>query len=86
MRQGVHQDMLADAFSKADHTFLYAADNVEWDLPKAVSSLGKKVMVIDSIENIVNEIASIAKADDHILIMSNGNFSGLHEKLIEKLA
>jgi len=86
MKQGIHQKTLAGAFVEADHTFLYAADNLDWDLSKAVSSLGKKVNVMDNIENIVNSAASLAEAGDHILIMSNGSFSGLHQKLIEKLS
>jgi len=86
MKQGVHQETLADVFIEADHTFLFAADNLDWDLSKAVSSLGKKVNVMDNIENIVNSAASLAEAGDHILIMSNGSFSGLHQKLIEKLS
>jgi len=86
MKQGIHQETLAAAFVEADHTFLYAANNLDWDLSKAVSSLGKKVEVMDSIENIVNSVASLAEAGDHMLIMSNGDFSGLHQKLIEKLS
>ncbi len=86
MKQGIHRDTLADAFVEADHTFLYAADNLDWDLSKAVSSLGEKVKVMDSIENIVNTVASFTEAGDHILIMSNGSFSDLHQKLIKKLS
>jgi UDP-N-acetylmuramate: L-alanyl-gamma-D-glutamyl-meso-diaminopimelate ligase len=86
MKQGIHRETLAGAFIEADHTFLYAADNLDWDLSKAVSSLGKKARVMDSIENIVNTVARLAEAGDHILIMSNGDFSGLHQKLIEKLS
>lgn len=86
MKQGVHQDTLADAFVEADHTFLYAADNLDWDLSIVVSSLGKKARVMDSIESIVDTVAGLAEAGDHILIMSNGGFSGLHQKLIEKLS
>jgi UDP-N-acetylmuramate: L-alanyl-gamma-D-glutamyl-meso-diaminopimelate ligase len=86
MKRGIHRETLAAAFVEADHTFLYAADNLDWDLSKAVSSLGKKARVMDSIENIVNTVASLAEAGDHILIMSNGDFSGLHQMLIEKLS
>jgi len=86
MKQGIHRETLAAAFVEADHTFLFAAENLDWDLSKAVSSLGKKARVMDSIENIVNTVASFAEAGDHILIMSNGDFSGLHQKLIEKLS
>jgi UDP-N-acetylmuramate: L-alanyl-gamma-D-glutamyl-meso-diaminopimelate ligase len=86
MKQGVHEETLADSFIDADHIYLYATDNLDWDLSKATSSLGKKASVMDSIENIVNAVVSLAEAGDHILIMSNGSFSGLHQKLIEKLS
>ncbi len=86
MKQGIHKETLAAAFVEADHTFLYAADNLDWDLSKAVSSLGKKARVMDSIENIVDTVASLAEAGDHILIMSNGDFSRLHQRLIEELS
>ena len=86
MRQGVHKETLADAFAEADQIYLYEANDLAWDLSKATSSLGDKVNVMHNIDNIVNSVASLAEANDHILIMSNGSFSGLHQKLIEKLS
>ena len=86
MRQGIHNEVLADAFVDADHIYLYAADNPGWDVSKITSSLGEKVNVMDNIDNIVKTVASLTAAGDNILIMSNGSFSGLHEKLIEKLS
>ena len=86
MRQGVHKETLADAFAEADQIYLYEANDLAWDLSKATSSLGDKVNVMKNIDNIVSTVASLAEANDHILIMSNGNFSGLHQKLIEELS
>ena len=86
MRQGVHQETIADALAEADQIYLYEANDLAWDLSKSTSSLGNKVNVMQSIDNIVTTVASLAHADDHILIMSNGNFSGLQQKLIEKLS
>ena len=86
MRQGVHQETIADALAEADQIYLYEANDLAWDLSKSTSSLGNKVNVMQSIDNIATTVASLAQADDHILIMSNGNFSGLQQKLIEKLS
>jgi len=85
MRQGIHKETLADAFIDADQIYLYAADNLDWDLSKATSSLGEKVKVMQSIDDIVSKVVDLAEAGDHILIMSNGNFSGIQQKLIENL-
>jgi UDP-N-acetylmuramate: L-alanyl-gamma-D-glutamyl-meso-diaminopimelate ligase len=85
MRRGIHKETLADAFTDADQIFLYAEDNLDWDLSKATASLGEKVKIMQSIDDIVSSVAKLAEAGDHILIMSNGSFSGLHQKLIERL-
>ncbi len=85
MRQGVHKDVFADAFNDADKIFLYAGDDLQWDLSKATSSLGEKVKIMQNIEDIISSVATIATAEDHILIMSNGGFQGLHQKLIAAL-
>ncbi len=86
MRQGVHQETLADAFVEADQIYLYEANDLAWDLSKSTLSLGNKVKIMNNIDNIVSTVASLAEADDHIVIMSNGGFSGLQQKLIEQLA
>jgi UDP-N-acetylmuramate: L-alanyl-gamma-D-glutamyl-meso-diaminopimelate ligase len=85
MKQGVHKETLADAFVDADLIYLYAADNLGWDISKSITSLGEKAKVMHSICDIVSAVAGLAEEGDHILIMSNGNFSGLHKKLIENL-
>ncbi|MCK5668371.1 MAG: UDP-N-acetylmuramate:L-alanyl-gamma-D-glutamyl-meso-diaminopimelate ligase [Gammaproteobacteria bacterium] len=85
MRQGIHKETLADAFIDADQIYLYAADNLDWDLSKATSSLGEKVKVMQSIDDIVSKVVDLAEAGDYILIMSNGSFSGIQQKLIENL-
>ena len=85
MRQGIHKEILAEAFADADQIYLYAADNLDWDLSKATSSLGERVKVMQSIDDIVSKVVDLAEAGDHILIMSNGNFSGIQQKIIENL-
>ncbi len=85
MKQGIHKATLAEAFMEADQVHLYAAENMDWDISKAVASLGDKARIMHSVDDIVIAVAKLAKAGDNILVMSNGSFSGLHQKLIENL-
>lgn len=86
MKQGIHQKTLADALIDADYIVICVEDDLDWDLPKAVSPLGAKVNVINEIDKIVKTVTDLAKAGDHILIMSNGDFSGIHQKIIKQLS
>ena len=85
MRLGVHREALPAAFSQADHALLYQADNLEWDLARCTASLGEKRRVFTDLESIVDAAAGMSRDGDHIVIMSNGDFGGLHRRLIERL-
>ena len=84
MKQGVWKDDLAASLRGAEEVFCYTA-NLGWDAAGALSSLGAKVQTSDNIEALIAMIQMEAKPDDHVLIMSNGGFNGLHDKLLAKL-
>ncbi|MCL5801173.1 MAG: UDP-N-acetylmuramate:L-alanyl-gamma-D-glutamyl-meso-diaminopimelate ligase, partial [Gammaproteobacteria bacterium] len=86
MRMGVHQHTLAPALGLADSVVLYQPKNLGWDLGSVAAALGSKAQVFDSAPAIANYLASSARAGDHVVIMSNGGFNGLHEKLMSALA
>lgn len=86
MRYGVHKEKLAESFITADQVYLYAPPNLQWDLSTTVSALGAKAKVMFNIGDIINAVADIADAGDHIVIMSNGSFEGIHKRLIDKLS
>lgn len=86
MRMGVHRDTLAPALSLADSVVLYQPKNLGWDLSTVAATLSSKAQIFDSTPAIANYLASSSRVGDHIVIMSNGGFDGLHEKLMSALA
>ena len=85
MRLGVHQHSLAPALAGADSVLLYAPPDLGWDLSTVTEALGSKGQAYSSIEAIIDALLLQARPGDHILIMSNGGFGGLHERLIQSL-
>jgi UDP-N-acetylmuramate: L-alanyl-gamma-D-glutamyl-meso-diaminopimelate ligase len=85
MKLGVMKDALPVSLKDADLVFCYGA-NLGWDAAQALQPIASKAQTYDSIDNLVAAIAKIAKAGDHILVMSNGGFGGIHQKIIDGLA
>jgi UDP-N-acetylmuramate: L-alanyl-gamma-D-glutamyl-meso-diaminopimelate ligase len=85
MRMGVHAETLSSAFIDADLVLLFQADNVDWDIAKHMIDLGTRCRVFTDIETIISVVSQEYRQGDHIVIMSNGAFEGLHKKLIEVL-
>jgi len=85
MRLGVHRDQLATALELADICWFYCPDNLGWDLPAAVAALGDRARFADTVDGVVAGLAGELRAGDHVLVMSNGGFGGLHEKLLNAL-
>ncbi|GAB4357777.1 MAG: UDP-N-acetylmuramate:L-alanyl-gamma-D-glutamyl-me so-diaminopimelate ligase [Gammaproteobacteria bacterium] len=84
MRMGVHRDALADALRVADRVYLYRPEALGWDL-HAVANRLPEADVADSVEAIVTSIATVARSGDHVVVMSNGAFGGIHDKLLSAL-
>ena len=85
MRMGVHRDSLAPALAGADEVLLYAPPGLGWSLDAVAEGLGGRGRVCASIEAIVEHLVAHAAPGDHLLILSNGSFDGLHEALIRRL-
>jgi len=85
MRLGVHRERLAPSLSEADAVFLYNPPDLSWDLGEVARAVGDKARVVENIEELVKEVAALARPGDHVLIMSNGAFGGIHDKLTEAL-
>ncbi len=86
MKSGVHKETLAPALQQADSVFIYQGEAVKWSVNALVKSCKAPCVVLKNIEELVKQVADIAQANDHILIMSNGGFSGVHDKLLAALA
>jgi len=85
MKLGVMKDALPGSLADADRVFCYGA-NLGWDAAAALTPLGDKASTHDDLTHLVSAIAALAQPDDHILVMSNGGFGGIHEKLLAALA
>jgi UDP-N-acetylmuramate: L-alanyl-gamma-D-glutamyl-meso-diaminopimelate ligase len=84
MKLGVWKDALAQSLTGADRVFCYSA-NLGWDAAEALRPLGDKAALSDDLERLVELVAAAARPSDHVLIMSNGGFGGIHEKLLARL-
>jgi UDP-N-acetylmuramate: L-alanyl-gamma-D-glutamyl-meso-diaminopimelate ligase len=85
MKMGVHRDHMAPALAAADLAYFFCPADLGWDLQGAVASMGQRARCADSVDALVQALAAEARAGDHILVMSNGGFGGLHEKLLTAL-
>lgn len=85
MRMGIHQTELGQALEDADHVLLYQAPSIQWSVQSAVAQLGKRATVYQDPQMLINALADMARSEDHILIMSNGGFDNLHERLLQQL-
>ena len=84
MKLGTMKAALPESLQEADQVFCYAG-GIDWDVAEALSPLGDKLHVGQDFEAFVAAIAAEAKSGDHILVMSNGGFGGIHDKLLAKL-
>jgi len=85
MKQGVMKAQLPDSLQDADLTFCYA-DNLGWDVRAALEPLGNKAQVHEDIDALVGAVTAAARDGDHVLVMSNGGFCGIHDRLLQSLA
>lgn len=85
MRMGVHQAALPLALALADQVFLYEPANANWSLESLTRALAPKASLSRDIDTLVSELTAQAGAGDNIVIMSNGGFGGIHDKLISAL-
>ncbi len=86
MKSGVHKDTLPQSLIDADQIFIYQGDQVTWSVSDLIKHCQSPCQVEDKVETLVENIAQQAQAGDIIVVMSNGSFAGIHEKLLKRLA
>ncbi len=84
MKLGVMKAQLPGSLADADCVFCYAAQ-LGWNARQTLAPLGEKATVSDELDALVGQIAAAARPGDRILVMSNGGFGGIHEKLLATL-
>jgi UDP-N-acetylmuramate: L-alanyl-gamma-D-glutamyl-meso-diaminopimelate ligase len=85
MKLGVHREQLAPALRSADRAWFFNPPDLGWDLPGAVATLGDRARFGTNVEALVKGLVDDSRPGDHILVMSNGGFGGLHDKLLTAL-
>jgi UDP-N-acetylmuramate: L-alanyl-gamma-D-glutamyl-meso-diaminopimelate ligase len=90
MKLGTMKDALPGSLADADVVFGYGAkggkDALGWNLGEALAPLGAKAGAFDELNALVQTIVRAAQPGDHILVMSNGGFGGVHQKILNALA
>ena len=91
MKMGIHQDSLAESAALADYTLWYEPTGLEWGLREVIeqataanNSIGNQ-QVMSSVDTIIEHISSHAQTGDAIVVMSNGGFEGIHQRLLTAL-
>jgi len=84
MKLGVMKDSLAPSLVDAELVFCYTG-GIGWDAKAALVPLGTKVTCSDDLQRLVEAVVAAARSGDHVLVMSNGRFGGIHGKLLAAL-
>ena len=85
MKLGTMKDALPGSLELADRVFCSAA-GLNWNPGEALQVMGAKAQTFGDFDALIDAIAAEAKPGDHVLVMSNGGFGGIHQKLLDRLA
>jgi UDP-N-acetylmuramate: L-alanyl-gamma-D-glutamyl-meso-diaminopimelate ligase len=82
MRMGAHRESLAGSLAEADRVLIYRPESLQWD---AEYLNDDRTQVLDSVPDLIEQAIRITRRGDHIVIMSNGAFGGIHQRLLQRL-
>ena len=85
MKLGAMKAQLPWALEEADLSFCLQGD-YGWDVAEALAPMGAAAVVADSVGKLVALVVKAARPGDQVLVMSNGGFGGIHDKLLAALA
>lgn len=84
MKLGTMKAQLPWALEEADLAFALQG-NYGWNVQEALAPLGAQASTAESVDRLVAAVAKAAQPGDHVLVMSNGGFGGIHAKLLAAL-
>jgi UDP-N-acetylmuramate: L-alanyl-gamma-D-glutamyl-meso-diaminopimelate ligase len=84
LKQGVLKDALPGSFADADRVYIHDA-GLSWNAAAVFAQLGERVRCVSDLSALVAAIAAEAREGDQVLVMSNGGFGGIHDKLLAAL-
>ena len=86
MRMGRHRNELAASTAAADVAYWYQPEGIDWSLEEVVRDSPITASIHASVEDMVARVVAEAQPGDQIVIMSNGSFGGIHQRLMAELA
>ena len=87
MKLGAMKDALPGSLVDADLVFGFGShEALGWSLGDALAPLGEKASAFEDLDALVAAVAQAAQPGDHVIVMSNGGFGGVHAKLLKALA
>lgn len=85
MKSGVHKDTIKDSLVLADKIVCKRPDSQNWNLQEVLQQFVQPTAIYDTVEEIVENLVGELKSGDHVLVMSNSGFGGVHQKLLHEL-
>ena len=85
MKLGVHAQLLAESLESADRALVFQPPELSWDLKSALGPLGARAELFRNTQEMVNRVMELVAPGDHLLVMSNGGFEAIHQRLLDAL-
>lgn len=85
MRMGVHKSALNQSVTDADDALWYQPPNVDWAMDEVVNKSPVPAKLLNNLDELIHFAISLCEKNTHIVIMSNGGFGGVHQKMVDQL-
>lgn len=86
MRMGVHRAQIPASLEQADRVILYQPADAEWHTAEIAEQIGGHAESHEDVQGMVSSLVKTLKPNDHVLVMSNGGFAGVHQKILDALS
>ena len=86
MRMGVFREPLAEALSLADQAVIYQPPELGWDMTAVTAAMPGRSILCASYDEMLLRVVEQVEPGDRVVLMSNGGFGGLHQRLLDALA
>lgn len=85
MRMGEHREQLAQATAAADQVYWFQPEGMDWSLEAVINDSPVPAVVVGDVDELVEQVATEIRSGDQVVVMSNGSFGGIHDKLLARL-
>jgi UDP-N-acetylmuramate: L-alanyl-gamma-D-glutamyl-meso-diaminopimelate ligase len=85
MKSGIHKDTLPLSLTDADQVFIFQDEHIKWSLDELVTQCHQPCFVENNVDELVMRITEQNQSGDTIVVMSNGGFGNIHEKILASL-